>query len=92
MCLSWVCLAMLPSMKTKLAMGFVHTLNVADKCGNLSFIMRIKVKSVLCDFVIISKLVGYVEYSKLKKKHYVRRKAFILLLTLNYMVALICLG
>ena len=56
-------------MKMKLAMGCVHTLNVADQCENLSFIMLIKVKSVLCDFVIISKLVGYVEYSKLKKKN-----------------------
>ena len=47
----------------------------ADQRENLSFIVCVKVKWVLCYFVIVSRPVAYVEYSK-PKKHNVRRKAF----------------
>ena len=39
----------------------------ADLRGNLSFIVRVKVKRVVFNFVIVSRLVAHVEYSKTSK-------------------------
>jgi len=35
-----------------------------DQCVNLSFDMRIEVKWILCYFLIVSRPVAYVQYSK----------------------------
>ena len=59
----------------------------ADQHGNLSFIVCVKVKWVLCYFVMVSRSVAYMEYSK-TLKNIMSGGRHLLLLTLNYTVTL----
>ena len=62
-----------------------------DQRGDLSFVVCVKVKWVLCYFVIVSRPVAYVEYCK-TSKNIMSDGRHLLLLTLNYTVALLGLA
>ena len=70
---------------TKMNSPWVYS--YADQRGNLSFTVHVKVKWVLCYFVIVSRPVAYIEYSK-TSKNIMSDGRHLLLLTLNYTVAL----
>ena len=79
-CLHVCCIYVLCHRRTALPTGWLNSnqdethygvFPYANQRGNLSFIVCVKVKWVLCYFVIVSRPVAYVEYSKT-----LRRKAF----------------